>query len=162
MLTSLEGKSAIVTGASKGIGKGIARVFARHGACVLVVARHIDAAEAAAKEIRDAGHIASAFAADVTDLAGMEAAHMPAPLHLLDARPYRCGCGREWGCVEVYTTLSGLPYLLAERLGERARPYAGTHLDLAETRGDRPAFDHWMAVVASLRQRAGLVEAAED
>lgn len=74
MLTSLEGKSAIVTGASKGIGKGIARVFARHGACVLVVARHIDAAEAAAKEIRDAGHVASAFAADVTDLAAMEAA----------------------------------------------------------------------------------------
>ena len=50
-------------------------------------------------------------------LAGMEAAHMPAPLHLLDARPFRCGCGRDWGCVEVYTTLSGLPFLLEERLG---------------------------------------------
>jgi glucokinase len=46
----------------------------------------------------------------------MEAAHMPAPLHLLDAKPYRCGCGRTWGCVEMYTTLAGLPYLLAERL----------------------------------------------
>jgi glucokinase len=53
---------------------------------------------------------------DGDTLAGMEAAHMPAPLHLLDAKPYRCGCGREWGCVEVYTTLSGLPHLLAERL----------------------------------------------
>jgi glucokinase len=49
-------------------------------------------------------------------LAGMEAAHVPAPLHLLGARPYPCGCGRTWGCVEVYTTLSGLPFLLAERL----------------------------------------------
>jgi glucokinase len=49
-------------------------------------------------------------------LSGMEAAHMPAPLHLLGAKPYPCGCGREWGCVEVYTTLSGLPYLLADRL----------------------------------------------
>jgi glucokinase len=49
-------------------------------------------------------------------LAGMETAHMPAPLHLLGAPPYACGCGRTWGCVEVYTTLSGLPYLLAERL----------------------------------------------
>jgi glucokinase len=49
---------------------------------------------------------------DGDTLAGMEAAHMPAPLHLLGAKPYRCGCGREWGCVEVYTTLSGLPYLL--------------------------------------------------
>jgi 3-oxoacyl-[acyl-carrier protein] reductase len=74
MLTSLDGKSALVTGASKGIGKGIARVFARHGAKVMVVARHIDAAEATAKEIRDAGGEASAFAADVRDLASMEAA----------------------------------------------------------------------------------------
>ena len=49
-------------------------------------------------------------------LAGMETAHMAAPLHLLDAKPYPCGCGRTWGCVELYTTLSGLPYLLAERL----------------------------------------------
>jgi glucokinase len=53
---------------------------------------------------------------DGDTLAGMEAAHVPAPLHLLDAKPYPCGCGRTWGCVEVYTTLSGLPYLLAERL----------------------------------------------
>ena len=49
-------------------------------------------------------------------LAGMETAHMAAPLHLLGAKAYPCGCGRTWGCVELYTTLSGLPYLLAERL----------------------------------------------
>lgn len=49
-------------------------------------------------------------------LAGMEGAHMPAPLHELNAKPYPCGCGRTWGCVEVYTTLAGLPYLLEERL----------------------------------------------
>ncbi|HEY2154205.1 MAG TPA: ROK family protein [Isosphaeraceae bacterium] len=48
--------------------------------------------------------------------AGMEAAHMPAPLHELGAKPYPCGCGRTWGCVEVYTTLSGLPHLLDDTL----------------------------------------------
>jgi glucokinase len=53
---------------------------------------------------------------DGDTLAGMEASHMPAPLHLLDARAYPCGCGRSWGCVEMYTTLAGLPYLLADRL----------------------------------------------
>lgn len=74
MLTSLDGKTAIVTGASKGIGKGIARVFARHGARVLIVARHLDAAEASAAEIRAAGGEATAFAADVTDVSGMEEA----------------------------------------------------------------------------------------
>jgi glucokinase len=55
---------------------------------------------------------------DGDTLNGMEAAHMPAPLHLLQAKPYPCGCGRTWGCFEVYTTLSGLPHLLAERLAD--------------------------------------------
>jgi glucokinase len=53
---------------------------------------------------------------DGDTLAGMEAAHMPAPLHLLGVRPYKCGCGRDWGCVEAYTTISGLPQLLEDML----------------------------------------------
>ena len=48
-------------------------------------------------------------------LAGMELGHMPAVLQNLDTKPYPCGCGRDWGCVEVYTAISGLPYLLEER-----------------------------------------------
>jgi glucokinase len=55
---------------------------------------------------------------DGDTLAGMEAGHMPSPLHELNARPYPCGCGRTWGCVEVYTTLSGIPHLLADKLAE--------------------------------------------
>jgi predicted NBD/HSP70 family sugar kinase len=55
---------------------------------------------------------------DGDTLAGMEAAHMPAPLHLLGVRPYPCGCGRTWGCIEAYTTISGLPHLLADRLAD--------------------------------------------
>jgi len=58
----------------------------------------------------------SGLALDGDTLAGMEAGHMPAPLHLLGTKPYPCGCGRTWGCIEVYTCLSGLPYLLAEKL----------------------------------------------
>ena len=53
---------------------------------------------------------------DGDTLAGMEASHMPAPLHLLGVPPYPCGCGRTWGCVEMYTTLAGLPLLLQDRL----------------------------------------------
>ena len=56
------------------------------------------------------------LALDGDTFAGMEGGHMPAPLHLLGAKPYPCGCGRTWGCIEVYTCLSGLPYLLAEKL----------------------------------------------
>ena len=69
----------IVTGASKGIGKGIARVFAGKGAKVLLAARDLAQAEAAAAGIRSAGGIASALAADVSspdDCARMAAAAM--------------------------------------------------------------------------------------
>lgn len=56
------------------------------------------------------------FALSGDTFAGMEAGHMPALLHLLGVKAYPCGCGRTWGCIEVYTCLSGLPYLLAEKL----------------------------------------------
>jgi glucokinase len=51
-------------------------------------------------------------------LTAMETAHMAAPLHLfgLGGPPFPCGCGRNWGCVEAYTAISGLPHLLAEKL----------------------------------------------
>ncbi|MCC5022979.1 MAG: ROK family protein [Candidatus Synoicihabitans palmerolidicus] len=49
--------------------------------------------------------------------AGMEAGHMPAPLHLLGNAPvYECGCGKGWGCIEAYTTISGLPHILRDTL----------------------------------------------
>ena len=69
MTQSLQGRSVVVTGGSKGIGKGIARVFAGAGAKVVIVARHGDQAEAAAKEI---GHGAWGMAGDVTSLASMD------------------------------------------------------------------------------------------
>lgn len=54
---------------------------------------------------------------DGDTLCGMESGHVPAALHLLgNIRPFKCGCGRDWGCVEAYTTISGLPQLLAEFL----------------------------------------------
>ncbi len=51
-------------------------------------------------------------------LTAMETAHMAAPLQLfgLGGKPIPCGCGKNWGCVEPYTTLAGLPHLLAEKL----------------------------------------------
>ena len=41
---------------------------------------------------------------------------MPAPLHLLGVEALTCGCGRTWGCVEMYTSLAGLPALLTRGL----------------------------------------------
>tara|TARA_B100000787_G_scaffold61834_1_gene45353 strand:+ start:1304 stop:2074 length:771 start_codon:yes stop_codon:yes gene_type:complete len=51
LLTSFEGKSVIVTGGSKGIGRGIATVFARQGAKVTITARGEEALKLAAAEI---------------------------------------------------------------------------------------------------------------
>ena len=51
MLTSFEGKSVIVTGGSKGIGRGIATVFARQGAKVTITARGEEALKLATAEI---------------------------------------------------------------------------------------------------------------
>ncbi len=72
MLTSIAGRSVIVTGSSKGIGKGIARVFASEGARVLVVARDQAAAQKTAAEFKAAGSQAAAFSADVTKWEDMQ------------------------------------------------------------------------------------------
>jgi 3-oxoacyl-[acyl-carrier protein] reductase len=74
MFSSLAGKSVLATGGSKGIGKGIARVFAKAGCKVTITARHIDGAKEAAAELVKAGGTSQGFAADVTKLADMQAA----------------------------------------------------------------------------------------
>jgi 3-oxoacyl-[acyl-carrier protein] reductase len=72
MFSSLKGKTVIVTGGSKGIGKGIARVFANHGANVAVVARNLEAAEACAVEINGKNGKVVAFAGDVQNRESMK------------------------------------------------------------------------------------------
>jgi 3-oxoacyl-[acyl-carrier protein] reductase len=73
MFTSLKGRSVIVTGASKGIGRGIARRFGLAGCQVLVVSRKFEEVERVAAEIVAAGGTAEALAADVTRQADMQA-----------------------------------------------------------------------------------------
>lgn len=69
-MASTTPRTAIVTGGSKGIGKGVAAGFAKAGYRVLVVSRNGAEADAVAAEI---GGGASGFAADVSDLPSMEA-----------------------------------------------------------------------------------------
>ncbi|MDK2778451.1 MAG: 3-oxoacyl-ACP reductase FabG [Pseudomonadota bacterium] len=68
-------QKVLVTGASKGIGKGIASVFAKNGADVAVLARDLAAAEATASELAQAtGSKVIAVAGDVTSKESMTAA----------------------------------------------------------------------------------------
>ena len=63
MLTSIKGRSVIVTGGSKGIGRGIANVFGAQGAKVLIAARNMEGAEAAAADTGIATSLAPLTAA---------------------------------------------------------------------------------------------------
>jgi NAD(P)-dependent dehydrogenase (short-subunit alcohol dehydrogenase family) len=64
---SLAGKTAVVTGASSGLGAHFAGVLARAGARVALGARRTERIEALAEALRAAGHEAAAFALDVTE-----------------------------------------------------------------------------------------------
>jgi 3-oxoacyl-[acyl-carrier protein] reductase len=57
MFTSIAGRAVVVTGGSRGIGKGMAGVFARNGARVLITGRDSDAARAAAEELGALGEV---------------------------------------------------------------------------------------------------------
>lgn len=70
---SLEGRVALVTGASSGIGRHLALTLAGAGAAVALAARRTDRLEAVQAEIEAAGGRACRIALDVTDRASVEA-----------------------------------------------------------------------------------------
>ena len=107
--SSLVGKSALITGASAGIGAAAAWVFCREGAAVTLVARREPELAALTAELARAGHRAQYVVADVTRPAdaeravaaavaaygGLDAAFnnaglaaLPQPMHLMDDAVY--------------------------------------------------------------------------
>jgi 3-oxoacyl-[acyl-carrier protein] reductase len=72
-MLNLTGKIALVTGASRGIGRAIAARLAADGATVIAAARGQNA-QACAADLTAAGHKAEAMTLDVTDSAAVEAA----------------------------------------------------------------------------------------
>src|ERR1700757_3245143 len=69
----LDNKVAVIPGAASGIGKEIARTFARAGATVVIADRNAAAASAAAEELDSSGRRALALAMDVTSESDVEA-----------------------------------------------------------------------------------------
>jgi 3-oxoacyl-[acyl-carrier protein] reductase len=92
MELGLEGKVALVLGASKGIGRGIADALAREGARVAIASRSLERVEQTAGEIK--GDV-TAFEADTGDLDGL--AKLPAAV------------GERVGPVEILVTNTGGP-----------------------------------------------------
>ncbi len=73
MLNSISGRTVIVTGASKGIGKGIARVFARQGANVMLAARGEQDLLATVEELKNENSNVSYCLTDVTSWDSVQA-----------------------------------------------------------------------------------------
>ena len=73
-MTDLTGKTAFITGASRGIGEAAAREMAKAGAAVVLAARSTDAIERIATEIDETGGKAIAVPCDVADYAAVTAA----------------------------------------------------------------------------------------
>ena len=71
---SLAGKTALVTGASQGIGRAIALALAAQGARVLLAARNTEKLAAVAAEVAVAGGEAHSYALDVSDEASIKSA----------------------------------------------------------------------------------------
>ena len=69
----LDGRVAVVTGATRGIGRGVAVLLARAGASVAVTGRDLESLGSLVEEIRSEGGVAEAFALDVTDVADIDA-----------------------------------------------------------------------------------------
>lgn len=72
-LFDLTGRTALITGSTRGLGRAIAEGMGQAGAALIVNGRDPQATEAAARELRDAGLSARAAPFDVTDEAAVEA-----------------------------------------------------------------------------------------
>ena len=74
MLTEflLKDKIAVVTGATKGLGRGMAQGLAGAGANIVIVSRNQHECDAVASELQDQGAVSFAYAADLRDLASIK------------------------------------------------------------------------------------------
>ncbi len=97
---SLDGKVALISGASRGIGAAIAKEFARRNACVVLSARS-EGVLALAAQLREAGHRAEALAGDVCD-----EAHVRAVVQL---------CREKFGGLDILVNNAGV--LVGAKLG---------------------------------------------
>lgn len=78
----------VITGASGGVGRAVARTFARPGACIALLARGMKGLEAARREVEAAGAKCSIFKVDVADEAQVE--HAAAAVEA------------EWGRIDIW------------------------------------------------------------
>ena len=148
-LFGLDGRVALVTGASSGLGAQFSRTLASAGACVVLAARREDRLRAIADEIAAAGGKAAALALDVTDETAVgeafdkaEAAFGPVDLLVNNAGIARMAAvadmpAGDWDAV-IDVNLRGA-YLVAREAARRmiAHEAGGAIVNIASILGER-------------------------
>ena len=161
----LDGKIAIVTGASGGFGEHFASVLATAGASVVLAARRVDRLEATCARLREAGGTAMAVAMDVTDDASVTAAFDAAGAlgvpdivinnaGISSTAPALAMTGADWRAV-IDTNLTGC-FTVAREAAQRleAAGKGGSIVNIASILGVRVAgmLAHYAAAKAGLVQ----------
>jgi NAD(P)-dependent dehydrogenase (short-subunit alcohol dehydrogenase family) len=144
-LFSLQGRVALISGASSGIGLHIASVFAQAGAAVALAARRKEKIESAARALAARGHAATAVYLDVTDPQSISPAFdaaaraLGAPVDLLfnNAGILYASCFVDQDPAEVArifdTNLKG-SFLVAQEAARRMAPlHRGAIINVAST-----------------------------
>jgi NAD(P)-dependent dehydrogenase (short-subunit alcohol dehydrogenase family) len=158
-LFGLEGRVALVTGASNGIGRRIAGTLAMAGASVVLVARRRDLLDSAVADIAAAGGRAFALAWDLLDLEGIPALHAAAsapfgaPDIVVNAAgvnmrlPAEAYSPKQW--TDTLTLNLSVPFFLARACvpGMRAKG-SGRIINIASLQSNR-AFPNGIAYGAS-------------
>lgn len=162
----LHGSTALVTGASSGLGHHFADLLARAGAHVVLAARRTDRLEAAVAQIAAAGGTAQALAMDVCDAASVQAAFdtLAASGRCADvvvnnagiavSRPLLAQTEADWDSV-VDTNLKGA-WLVAQEAARRlvAAGRPGSIVNVASITGERVAG----GVAPYCASKAGLIQ----
>ena len=161
----VEGKTALVTGASSGLGRHFARLLAREGARVVVAARRLDALSALADEIGGEGGTCIPVAMDVTDPEAVATAfrqierELAGPLSILvnnagvaKTRAALDLDASEWTQV-IQPNLTGA-FLVAQQAARMMRHGGGTIVNVASILGERVS----KGLAAYAASKAGLIQ----
>lgn len=171
MFTSISGRSVVVTGSSKGIGKGIAAAFARQGAKVLIVARSFADASATATALCQDGGKATAYSADVgswADVQGMAEAgaehHGGIDILCCNAGVFPSATleemsGRQWDEV-IGTNLKGTFHSIKACLPHLKRSDQGRVIITSSITGPLTGFPGWTHYGASKAGQLGFMRTA--